>query len=285
MNGCGDNLKVKYSAGSFIYKELTWWNTQVQTRGREAALGMTWEDFKTLMREVLCLNNEMQKLETKLVPHLVTLENKRIERYIYGLALHIYVMVAATEPIIIQSVVLKARMLTDEAIRNASLKKNTEKRGKGGEPSRDGNVKDDNKRSRTGKAFAIITNPIRKEYTGPRMVNLLNARNDKSSSVGSAAQAEIVCQEKVVRIPLPSGEILRVLGESPEEKVRHHMSAKAEEQKLKDIIVIRNFSKVFLDDLSGLPPSREIEFRIDLTPGAMLVPKSPYCSVPSEMEE
>ncbi|GJW82175.1 hypothetical protein Tco_0146150 [Tanacetum coccineum] len=99
------------------------------------------------------------------------------------------------------------------------------------------------------------------------------------------AQAEIVCQEKVVRIPLPSGEILRVLGESPEEKVRHHMSAKAEEQKLKDIIVIRNFSKVFLDDLSGLPPSREIEFRIDLTPGAMLVPKSPYCSVPSEMEE
>ncbi|GKC14350.1 hypothetical protein Tco_1011132, partial [Tanacetum coccineum] len=147
--------------GAIAYTRWTKKMEPVQTRGREAALGMTWEDFKTLMREVLCLNNEMQKLETKLVPHLVTLENKRIERYIYGLALHIYVMVAATEPIIIQSVVLKARMLTDEAIRNASLKKNTEKRGKGGEPSRDGNVKDDNKRSRTGKAFAIITNPIR----------------------------------------------------------------------------------------------------------------------------
>ncbi|GKA72618.1 putative reverse transcriptase domain-containing protein [Tanacetum coccineum] len=46
--------------------------------------------------------------------------------------------------------------------------------------------------------------------------------------------AEIVCHEKVVRIPLPCGEILKVLGEKPEEKVRHLMSAKTEEHKLKD---------------------------------------------------
>ncbi|GKB24976.1 reverse transcriptase domain-containing protein, partial [Tanacetum coccineum] len=81
----------------------------VQTRGREAAVGMTWEEFNVLMSKEFCLNNKMQKLETefwchamvrvghvvytdrfhelaRLVPHLVTLENKRIERYIYGLA-------------------------------------------------------------------------------------------------------------------------------------------------------------------------------------------------------
>ncbi|GJZ38882.1 hypothetical protein Tco_0585445 [Tanacetum coccineum] len=58
----------------------------------------------------------------RLVPHLVTPENKRIERYIYGLASQIRAMVAATEPTTIQSVVLKARMLTDEAIKNGSLK-------------------------------------------------------------------------------------------------------------------------------------------------------------------
>ncbi|GKE17710.1 putative reverse transcriptase domain-containing protein [Tanacetum coccineum] len=64
-------------------------------------------------------------------------------------------------------------MLTDEAIRNESLKKNTEKRGNGGEPSRDGNVKDDNKRSKNGRAFATITNPVRKEYMGsaPKCTN------------------------------------------------------------------------------------------------------------------
>ncbi|GJW81347.1 hypothetical protein Tco_0145322 [Tanacetum coccineum] len=65
-----------------------------------------------------------------------------------------------TEPTTIQSIVLKARMLTDEAIRNGSLRKNTEKRGNNREPSRDRNVKDDQKRSRTGRAFSSTTNPV-----------------------------------------------------------------------------------------------------------------------------
>ncbi|GKE01081.1 putative reverse transcriptase domain-containing protein [Tanacetum coccineum] len=68
-------------------------------------------------------------------------------------------------------------------------------------------------------------------------------------------KAEIVFHEKVVRIPLPHGKILRVLGERPEYKVRYLMSAKTEEQKLKDIVIVRNFLEVFPDDLSGLPPS------------------------------
>ncbi|GJW59923.1 reverse transcriptase domain-containing protein [Tanacetum coccineum] len=120
MSRCGDNQKVKYTAGLFIGRELTWWNTQVQTKGWEAIVGMTREDFKALMREELCPNNEMQKLETKfwchamvraghvaytdqfhelarLVPHLVTPKNKRIERYIYGLALHIRGVVVVME--------------------------------------------------------------------------------------------------------------------------------------------------------------------------------------------
>ncbi|GJU01844.1 reverse transcriptase domain-containing protein [Tanacetum coccineum] len=69
MSGCGDNQKVKYTAGSFVGKALTWWNSQVHTRSREAAVGMAWEDFKTLMREELCPSNEMQKLETELWNH------------------------------------------------------------------------------------------------------------------------------------------------------------------------------------------------------------------------
>ncbi|GJW50397.1 hypothetical protein Tco_0091748 [Tanacetum coccineum] len=91
-----------------------------------------------------------------LVPHLVTPENKRIERYIYGLAPQIRGMVAETEPMTIKSAILIARVLTDEAIRNGSLKKNIKKRGNGEEPSRDGNVKDDNKRSRTGRGFDVF---------------------------------------------------------------------------------------------------------------------------------
>ncbi|GJX97259.1 reverse transcriptase domain-containing protein [Tanacetum coccineum] len=190
MSGCGANQKVKYDVGYLIGKALTWWNTQVQTRGRDAAIGISWENFKILMREKFCLDNEVQKLESefwfhamvgaghaaytdrfhelaRLVPHLVTPEKNRIERYIYGLASQIRGMVAATEPTTIQSDVLKAGMLIDEAVRTGALKKNTEKRRNNEELSRDGKVKGDNKRSRTGRAFATTTsNPVKKEHLG-----------------------------------------------------------------------------------------------------------------------
>ncbi|GJT67477.1 hypothetical protein Tco_1018957 [Tanacetum coccineum] len=48
---------------------------------------------------------------------------------------------------------------------------------------------------------------------------------------------------------------------------------------------IRDFPEVFPDDLSGLPPIREIEFQIELIPGATPVAKSPYHLTPSELEE
>ncbi|GJR85510.1 hypothetical protein Tco_0209521 [Tanacetum coccineum] len=64
-SGCAENQKVKYAASSFINKALTWWNTQVQTRGREAAVGMTWVEFKALLVEEFCPSKEMEKLESK----------------------------------------------------------------------------------------------------------------------------------------------------------------------------------------------------------------------------
>nr|GFC03642.1 putative reverse transcriptase domain-containing protein [Tanacetum cinerariifolium] len=60
---------------------------------------------------------------------------------------------------------------------------------------------------------------------------------------------------------------------------------KVNKSKLEDIPIVRKFPNVFLEDLSGLPPSREIEFRIDLIHGAMLVAKSPYHLAPTEMQE
>ncbi|GJU74806.1 putative reverse transcriptase domain-containing protein [Tanacetum coccineum] len=94
-------------------------------------------------------------------------------------------------------------------------------------------------------------------------------------------KAKIVFHEKVVRIPLPDGNVLRVLGERLYKKVRFLMGVKKQEE----IVVVRDFPEVFPDDLSGLPPIWEIEFRIELIPGATLVAKSPYRLAPSELEE
>ncbi|GJU01666.1 putative reverse transcriptase domain-containing protein [Tanacetum coccineum] len=284
----------------------------------------------------------------RLVPYLVTPKNKRIERYIYGLAPQIQGMMAATEPTTIRKVVQMAGILTDEANRNGSLKMNLEKRGNRGEPSKDRNGRDDNKRTRTRNAFATTTNPVRRENMGTapkcttcnfhhppetpcrtcfngnrpghfakdcrvvsRNVNPINAGNPTSRTCyecGSTDHFKAACprfnqaqrsgenhQNQVVvvngdqgrgnngnqacgrafmlgveearpdlnimtvRIPLLDRKVLRVLGERPEEKARHLMSAK--EHKQEEMVVI------------------------ELVPGAILVMKSPYQLAPSEMVE
>nr|GFA86253.1 reverse transcriptase domain-containing protein [Tanacetum cinerariifolium] len=98
-------------------------------------------------------------------------------------------------------------------------------------------------------------------------------------------RAVIDCYEKIVRIPLPNGEILEVQGERPEKDPGSLACIKADKKKLDDIRIIQDFPEIFLDDLSGLPLVREIEFRIDLIPGVLPVVKSPYRLAPSEMSE
>ncbi|GJS75154.1 hypothetical protein Tco_0725035 [Tanacetum coccineum] len=96
---------------------------------------------------------------------------------------------------------------------------------------------------------------------------------------------EIGCFEKILQIPLSNGEILEVHEERPEGNLQQLMTMKVDELKLDDIPVVRNYPGVVPKDLSGLPPSYEVEFRIDLIPGAILVAKSPYRLAPMELQE
>ncbi|GJV61898.1 putative nucleotidyltransferase, ribonuclease H [Tanacetum coccineum] len=322
-------------------------------------------------------------------------------------------MVAVTEPNTMQKAVQIFGALTDEAVRNGSIKK-VEKRGYMGEPSKDKNGRDDNKRTRIGNAFATTANPDCRVV--PRNVNPVNVRNPtyarrawyeygstdhlkpacprlnraqgqggnrpnqvvannggqgrgkqgnqargrvfmlgaeearqdpnivtgtftlnnhfattlfdsgadysfvsttfipllsiEPSELGfryeieiasgqlvkidkvikgmdwlSNHKAEIICHEKVVRIPLLDGKVLRVLGERPKEKARLLMSVKASDKKGEEIVVVRDFPEVFPDDLSGLPPLWEIEFQTKLILGVVPIGKSPYRLAPFELEE
>ncbi|GKA53353.1 putative reverse transcriptase domain-containing protein [Tanacetum coccineum] len=59
----------------------------------------------------------------------------------------------------------------------------------------------------------------------------------------------------------------------------------SEEKRLEDVPTIRDFSEVFQEDLPGLPPTRQVEFQIDLVPGAAPVVRAPYRLAPSELQE
>ncbi|KAJ0885316.1 putative nucleotidyltransferase, Ribonuclease H [Helianthus annuus] len=61
--------------------------------------------------------------------------------------------------------------------------------------------------------------------------------------------------------------------------------ASAKEKKLEDIPVVRDFPQVFPEDLPGLPPHRQVEFQIELAPGAAPIARAPYRLAPTELEE
>ncbi|GJV47945.1 putative reverse transcriptase domain-containing protein [Tanacetum coccineum] len=65
----------------------------------------------------------------------------------------------------------------------------------------------------------------------------------------------------------------------------HVTESMSKEKRIEDVPVIRDFPKVFPEELPGIPPPRQVEFQIDLVPGAAPVARAPYRLAPSEMKE
>ncbi|XP_071712233.1 uncharacterized protein [Rutidosis leptorrhynchoides] len=63
------------------------------------------------------------------------------------------------------------------------------------------------------------------------------------------------------------------------------VDGKKEKKAIADIPVVLEFPEVFPDELPGLPPVREVEYKIELVPGATPVAKAPYRLAPSEVRE
>ncbi|GJT54215.1 putative reverse transcriptase domain-containing protein [Tanacetum coccineum] len=125
-------------------------------------------------------------------------------------------------------------------------------------------------------------------------------------------QAVIVCAEKIVRIPW-GNETLIIHGDGSNQgnvtrlniisctKTQKYMQKgfpiflahvtakevedKSEKKRLEDVPIVRDFPEVFPEDLPGLPLTRQVEFQIDLVPGAAPVARAPYRLAPSEMKE
>nr|GEV45831.1 putative reverse transcriptase domain-containing protein [Tanacetum cinerariifolium] len=124
--------------------------------------------------------------------------------------------------------------------------------------------------------------------------------------------AVIICAEKIVRIPW-GNKILIVHGDGSDRgnetrlniiscaKTQNyiqrgchvflaHITTKdtedmSEKKRLEDLLIVQNFPEFFLEDLSGLPLTRQVEFQINLIPSVAPVARTPYRLAPSEMKE
>ncbi|GJU41950.1 hypothetical protein Tco_1194907 [Tanacetum coccineum] len=118
MRGCSIDQKVKYTAGSLQLKAFN----EVKLSDPHANLGRMqkletglWNSLPMVGAGHAAYTDRFHEL-ARLVPHLVTLENRKIERYMYSLAPQICRMVAATVPKTMQKAVQISGALTDEAV-------------------------------------------------------------------------------------------------------------------------------------------------------------------------
>ncbi|XP_022889124.1 uncharacterized protein LOC111404565 [Olea europaea var. sylvestris] len=77
----------------------------------------------------------------------------------------------------------------------------------------------------------------------------------------------------------------RMLKKGCEAYLAHMIDTQITKLKLEDIPVVKDFPDIFPEDLSGLPPNREIEFCIDLIPGTAPISQAPYRMTPKELKE
>nr|XP_009791116.1 PREDICTED: uncharacterized protein LOC104238456 [Nicotiana sylvestris] len=121
----------------------------------------------------------------------------------------------------------------------------------------------------------------------------------------ASCYASVDCHSKLIRFDFPREPCLVWKGITPltRGKIISYVKARrminngclgfiatVHDTRLEDVTidsvpVVREFADVFPEDLPGLPPTREIEFSIDLVPGTQPISIPPYCMAPAELRE
>ncbi|XP_076916414.1 uncharacterized protein LOC143576121 [Bidens hawaiensis] len=120
----------------------------------------------------------------------------------------------------------------------------------------------------------------------------------------AANQARILCNEKTIEILTPNNKMMRTAGDKDSGKIgiiskikashclgkgclafMAYVTKEPEPKKQEEVPIVTEFKDVFPNELPGIPPDREVEFRIDLIPGTTPIAKSPYRLAPTEIKE
>ncbi|GJW58858.1 putative reverse transcriptase domain-containing protein [Tanacetum coccineum] len=272
-------------------------------------VGMKWgmkpaeyEEFQ------LSIFQELTMKCTKMVPK----EEDRVEKFIGGLPNNIQGNVIAAEPTRLQDAVQIANNLMDKKLKGYAVKNAENKRrlsnnyrnilrgqmvnqrdvtcfeyGAPGHFWKDcPKVKNQNRRNKTrvpdarGKAYVLgggDVNPGSNTVTELGSFDVIIGMNWLAKN-----HAVIVCDKKIVRIPY-GNEILIVQRDKTDKEKKSILSIiscvketedKSKEKRLEDVPTVRDFLEVFLEDLPGLPPTRQVEFQFDLVPGAAPVARA-----------
>ncbi|GJV37709.1 putative reverse transcriptase domain-containing protein [Tanacetum coccineum] len=242
--------QIKFSICTLFAGALTWWNFHVRTVSHDVAYAMTWTYLKKKMSNKYCPRGEIKKLEAELMNPK---ESYKIERYVGGLPDMIYGSVVASKPKTMQEVIKIAIELMDKKIHTFAERQTKYKRKHDDNQQQQ---RQENKRQNTGMAY-IARSGEKKPYGGSKP---LCAKCNYHHNGPCAPKCH-----KCNRVGHLARDCRSTANANTETK------DKSEKKRLEDVPIVQNFPKVFPEDLSGLPLTRQVEFQVDFIPGVVPV--------------
>nr|GFA35688.1 hypothetical protein [Tanacetum cinerariifolium] len=300
ISNCAVENQVKFATCTLHSVALTWWNTHVKTVGHEATYGMPWKTLMKMMTEKYYPRNEIRKLEIELwdlkvkatdlasytqryqelallCGRMFSKESDKIKKYIGGLPDMIHGSVVASKPKTMQEAVEIAIELMDKKICTFAERETASKR-KFENTSRNtqNQQQQSNKRQNTGQVYTAASGE-KKQYGGSKpLCAKCNYHHDgpcapkcrNCNKIGHFARSNernesrlniISCSKAQEYISKGCHVFLANITSTKDED-------KSKGKQLEDVPVVQEFLEVFLEDLPGIPPNQQVEFRIDLEP-------------------
>nr|GEU87735.1 putative reverse transcriptase domain-containing protein [Tanacetum cinerariifolium] len=313
-SNCDEENKMTFATGTLTDDALSWWNAYTQPMGIEQANNTTWTELKRLLRNKYCPQNEELAV---LCPNMVPNTEKLMEVFIGGLPQSIKGTVTASKPKTLEEAINIAQRLIDHIIKRCSIQGTSDHKRKfdDGRSSNNNNNnypnnhvnnyqnnrnkysnrnndyhQQQNRRPKTFRSYAATpiensgytrNHPMCKKctlhHTGPCTVKC-NAYN-KVGADKSFVSMSLASMLNILPITLDTTYDIEMANENLV------VIEKKSKKGLEDIPVVREFLKVFLEELPGLPLVYQVEFQIELVPGAAPVASAPYRLAPSEMQE
>nr|GEX11105.1 putative reverse transcriptase domain-containing protein [Tanacetum cinerariifolium] len=285
ISKCKEKDRVKFAMATLRGRALTWWIGRTKAMGIEAANNTPWSEVRKWMTEEFCPLSVIQRMEQELY-HL-RMKGMDIDGYtnrFHELALLCPRMV---EP--------KA----DEAT-EGEKRKGESNRGGRGDNRREHNRRQNQRRGNTGamKNAAPNNNETcqkckNKRYAGDcwkctrkRDCPQLGINGQGGNNRRGVYQLGAMNAQEDPKVVTELGSFDVIIGmDWLSKNDAAILYGKKKEKRVEDVPVICDFPEVFPEDLPGLSPPRQVEFRIDLIPGATPVARAPYRLAPSELKE
>nr|GEX57392.1 putative reverse transcriptase domain-containing protein [Tanacetum cinerariifolium] len=322
ISECKEKDRVKFVMATLRGHALTWWNGRTKAMGIKAANNTPWSEVKKWMTKEFCPWSVIQRMEQGL--YNLRMKGMDIDGYtnrFHELALLCLRMVEP-KPVKVEQYLrgltksIRGQLIQDKADEATEGEK---RKGDGDRGSRGDNrqlscyschekghkKKDCPKLGRNrqggnncGGAYrlgAVNAQEDPKVVTGTFLLNnhyataLLDSGADRSfvsTKFSTLINIKPVKIDTSYEVELADGKIARKYVENGCELFLAQVTETvSKEKRVEDVPIIRDFPEVFPKDLPGLPPPRQVEFCIDLIPGATPVARAPYRLAPSELKE